>query len=222
MCLISSFAPEYSSQVERTGWILVLWGMLTQISNFGFPSYNVVLGFWGAYCAFSKHGRATFGSVASLVALLVPSLILCRYICFLFLSIFLDIIFASLYGSEGRGPTFNFALTMLIFALFTKASPTLPPLAHVKQLAALYSSSHFFSAIGGAHSMESSLGQSAYDAMGPSLPPSVCLTFLRSVQWRLGLPPRHPLPIQPAWSGLVSAATEDTALPTITQRPPVL
>jgi hypothetical protein len=113
---------EYSSQVERTGWILVLWGMLTQVSNFGFPSYNVALGFWGTYCAFSKHGRATFGCVDSLSLLLSLAL---RYICFLFLSIFLDIIFASVYGPDGRGPTFNFALTMLIFALFTKVPPSL-------------------------------------------------------------------------------------------------
>eukprot|EP00604_Paraphysomonas_vestita_P002798 CAMPEP_0174817810 /NCGR_PEP_ID=MMETSP1107-20130205/363_1 /TAXON_ID=36770 /ORGANISM="Paraphysomonas vestita, Strain GFlagA" /LENGTH=100 /DNA_ID=CAMNT_0016028863 /DNA_START=303 /DNA_END=605 /DNA_ORIENTATION=+ len=41
---------------------------------------------------------------------------------------------------------------MLIFALFTK-------------LVGLYSASHFFSAIGGAYSMDSSLGQSAYDAL---------------------------------------------------------
>jgi hypothetical protein len=131
------FFPEYASHVERTGWILAFWGMLTQVSNYGFPSYNIVLGFWGTYCSFSKHGRATFGSLLSLSFLSRSP----RYICFLFLSIFLDIIFCSLYGfldliflffltslplgPEGRGPTFNFALTMMIFGLFTKVSLSL-------------------------------------------------------------------------------------------------
>ena len=48
--------------IERASWLLVFFGMLSQISSeFSFPSYNVALGFWGAYCVFSKHGRATFG-----------------------------------------------------------------------------------------------------------------------------------------------------------------
>jgi hypothetical protein len=63
---LMTITPEYASHVERTGWILAFWGMLTQVSNFGFPSYNVALGFWGAYCSFSKHGRATFGLITQL------------------------------------------------------------------------------------------------------------------------------------------------------------
>jgi hypothetical protein len=87
----------------------------------------------------------------------------------------LHLFFSSLSpsGPEGRGPTFNFALTMLIFGLLTKVFPDPPHLCvspyFFFQLASLYSSSHFFSAIGGAYSMESSMGQSAYDALG--LPP---------------------------------------------------
>jgi hypothetical protein len=101
----------------------------------------------------------------------------------------LDIIFCSLYGfldlifllfltslplgPEGRGPTFNFALTMMIFGLFTKVSLSHSSLHdQLLKLAALYSSSHFFSAIGGAYSMESSMGQSAYDALGPAPSPN--------------------------------------------------
>lgn len=30
-------------------------------TDYAFPSYNIALGFWAAYSAFSKHGRATFG-----------------------------------------------------------------------------------------------------------------------------------------------------------------
>ena len=111
--------------------------MLTQVSsNHSFPSYNVVLGFWGAYCAFSKHGRATFG-----------------LICFQLLALLLDIIFCAVNGSADPSASFKFALTMLIFCLVAK-------------LAVLYSASHFFSAIGGAYAMNSSYTMSAYDSMG--------------------------------------------------------
>jgi len=122
--------------------------MLTQISsNQSFPSYNAVLGFWGAYCAFSQHGRATFG-----------------LICFQLLALLLDIIFCAVNGKAYPSASFKFALTMLIFSLVAK-------------LAVLYSASHFFSAIGGAYSMTGSGsgsggpssgggGLSAYDSMG--------------------------------------------------------
>ena len=52
---------EYGSQMERLGWLLAFFAMLTQVGRFAFPSYNVVLGFWGVYSAFTRHGRATFG-----------------------------------------------------------------------------------------------------------------------------------------------------------------
>lgn len=129
---------KYSSHLERSSWCQVFLGMLSQVSTAkAFPSYNVVLGFWGAYCAFSKHGRATFG-----------------LICFQLLSLLLDIIFCSVNGSADDSASFKFALTMLIFCLFAK-------------LAVLYSASHFFSAIGGAYSMNSSgnVALSAYDSM---------------------------------------------------------
>ena len=52
----------FSSYVERTAWLQVFFGLLTQMSaEYSFPSYNVVLGFWGVYAALTKHGRATFG-----------------------------------------------------------------------------------------------------------------------------------------------------------------
>ena len=127
---------KYAAYVERIAWTQVFFGMLTQISSeYAFPSYNVVLGFWGAYCAFSKHGRATFG-----------------YITFEFLSLFLDVIFCSIYGSEGKGAAFKFSLAMFIICLVSK-------------LVALYCASHFFSAIGGAYSMETNMGESAYDSL---------------------------------------------------------
>jgi hypothetical protein len=53
---------EFASYVERTAWLQVLFGMLTQVSaDTAFPSYNAVLGFWGVYAAINMHGRATFG-----------------------------------------------------------------------------------------------------------------------------------------------------------------
>jgi len=114
-------------------------GMLTQVSSDNsFPSYNVVLGFWGAYCAFSKHGRATFG-----------------LICFQLLGLLLDIIFCAVNGQADKSASFKFALTMLVFCLVAK-------------MGVLYSASHFFSAIGGAYSMtgsSSNVAMSAYDSM---------------------------------------------------------
>ena len=93
---------KWGSILERTSWLLVFTGMLTQVSaEYAFPSYNVVIGFWGAYCAFGKHGRATFGLLT-----------------FSFFGVLLDIAFC---GSN-NGPTtaFQFALVMLIFSLFIK------------------------------------------------------------------------------------------------------
>ena len=52
---------KWANQVERSSWLLIFFGMLSQISTeYAFPSYNVVLGFWGAYCAFSKQARGAF------------------------------------------------------------------------------------------------------------------------------------------------------------------
>ena len=39
---------KYSSNLERSSWLLVFFGLMTQISTeFSFPSYNVTLAFWG-------------------------------------------------------------------------------------------------------------------------------------------------------------------------------
>lgn len=93
---------KYASHLERASWFLILFGMLTQgvatenywcfnlifhcllsltvvSSSVSFPSYNIAIGFWGVYCAFAKHGRAVFA-----------------FIAFCFISILLDIIFASI------------------------------------------------------------------------------------------------------------------------------
>lgn len=78
--------------------------MLSQVSSaYSFPSYNVALGLWGAYSAFSKHGRATFG-----------------LICFQALAVLLDVIFCSVNGKADKSASFKFALTMLVFSLFAK------------------------------------------------------------------------------------------------------
>ena len=117
---------KWGSILERSSWLLVLVGMLTQVSaEHAFPSYNVVIGFWGTYCAFGKHGRATFGLLT-----------------FSFFGVLLDIVFCSV----NNGPTsaFQFSLVMLIFCLFIKVY-------------VLFCGAHFFSAIGGAYTMEQSL-----------------------------------------------------------------
>lgn len=93
---------KYGSYLERSSWSLVFFGLLTQVSSeFAFPSYNVILGFWGAYCSFSRHGRATFGCIS-----------------FTFLAIILDIAFCA--ANSAQSPTFYFALAMLIICLFLK------------------------------------------------------------------------------------------------------
>lgn len=91
---------KYASHLERASWFLIFFGMLTQgllsdtssnqvnlkmfivvSSATAFPSYNIAIGFWGVYCAFSKHGRAVFA-----------------FIAFCFISLLLDIIFCSING----------------------------------------------------------------------------------------------------------------------------
>mmetsp|Transcript_16240 Transcript_16240/g.23678 ORF Transcript_16240/g.23678 Transcript_16240/m.23678 type:complete len:183 (+) Transcript_16240:205-753(+) len=95
-------AKKLSGYLEFSSWLLTLFAMLTQMSvKFSFPSYNVALGFWGAYCAFSSNGRATFG-----------------FITFSFIGIILDIIFCSINGSDTT--EFKFCLAMLIICLFIK------------------------------------------------------------------------------------------------------
>ena len=104
---------KYSSNLERSSWLLVFFGLMTQISTeFSFPSYNVTLAFWGmiillihlhfnynmyykgCYSAFSRHGRATFG-----------------FITFTFFSLILDIVFCSI--NSGGTASFRFCLVRL-------------------------------------------------------------------------------------------------------------
>ena len=58
---------------------LLLIIMLTVTGSSPFPSYNVPLGFWAVYSAFSKNGKASFA-----------------FITFCILSVILDIIFCAI------------------------------------------------------------------------------------------------------------------------------
>jgi len=93
---------RHANSLERVSWFLVVVGMLTEVSSeYAFPSYNVALGFWGAYSSFSKHGRATFG-----------------FISFTFLSILLDVVFCAI--NSHRASVFEFCLTMFIICMLLK------------------------------------------------------------------------------------------------------
>lgn len=136
---------RYTALVEKTGWLQVLLSMLAAAtSSVATPSYGVVLGFWGAYCAYSKNGKAVFG-----------------YICFLAISVVLDIVYCALYARSEVTSAFQFAITMLIFNMFAK-------------LAALFAASHLFAALGGAWSMSREdtavHGGSVYSSVGFSVP----------------------------------------------------
>ena len=123
----NELALSRASQLERMAWGILFLSMLTTVSSEqSFPPYNIVLGFWAAFCSFTKNGRATFG-----------------YISFTLFSVVLDIVFCILYGGEGKTGSFKFAFAMFVFCMFTK-------------LASLYTSSQLFAAIGGPASMESS------------------------------------------------------------------
>ena len=114
---------KWGNQLERTSWLLVLLGMLTQVSTvYAFPSYNLIQGFWGAYCAFSRKGRACFG-----------------LLMFSFLGIVLDIVFCGVNSFEST--TFQFALVVLVLCMIIKVY-------------ILFCGSHFFAALGGAHSIQ--------------------------------------------------------------------
>lgn len=95
-------SKKHGSYLERASWFLILFGMLTQLNfQYSFPSYNCVLGFWGAYSSFTKHGRATFG-----------------FIVFTFLALILDIIYCSINSFDSDA--FRFSLSMLILSMFVK------------------------------------------------------------------------------------------------------
>ncbi|CAM9533706.1 unnamed protein product [Hapterophycus canaliculatus] len=74
-----------------------------------FPSYNVVLGFWGLYSVFSRSVQATQ-----------------VYLGLLCFSILLDIIFCSIWGNNDAdifdGSTTTFCLVMLIFNMLAKVA----------------------------------------------------------------------------------------------------
>ena len=125
------------SQLERCGWLVCFLGMLTQVSALtSFPSYNIVLGFWAAYCSFTRNGRAIFG-----------------FICFSVFSLILDIVFCCVYGpADENDHAFKFALVMFILCMFVK-------------MAGIYTSSQLFAAIGGPASMEVGYQLGNYDTV---------------------------------------------------------
>ncbi|CAM9928944.1 unnamed protein product [Discosporangium mesarthrocarpum] len=94
--------------VERTAWVQIFFSLLTQASSLAaFPSYNVVLGFWGLYCVFTRSLQATQA-----------------YLCFLVFSILLDIVYCSIWGGNDYGvfdgSTAQFCLCMLILNMLAK------------------------------------------------------------------------------------------------------
>ncbi len=90
------------STLERAAWLLVLAGMASQTSaSHSFPSYNPLLGFWGAYATYTRHGKATFG-----------------FIAFASLAVILDIVFCSINSADSD--IFRFSLSMLIICMALK------------------------------------------------------------------------------------------------------
>lgn len=127
-----------ASSLERTAWIIILLSMLTQISEeVAFPAYNVALGFWGVYCAFTAHVRALFG-----------------FISFMSVSLILDIVFCTSMSQGKGGSAGEFALVVFIICMIVK-------------LPAIWYSSLMFSAVGGASSLENDSDGAKYRQASP-------------------------------------------------------
>lgn len=167
-------------------------------SEVAFPSYNVALGFWGAYCSYTRHGRATFGYDSFPHRKIIRSnnrtVFWCRFITFAFVGVIMDIVFCSI----NREKYFIKILYVHCFTIpfdrlwyqyihiFVDNAHLL--LVHkgddpscllkftsfinfisVPQVYSLYYASLFFSSIGGAHSLETNLNESAYDSLGTQI-----------------------------------------------------
>jgi hypothetical protein len=88
-------------------------------ASVAFPSYNIALGFWGAYCSFSKHGRATFGFILLAFLSLAIDIAFCCINGMAFFNYFI----LSIYNHSGEDSNvFNFALAMLIICMFLKVA----------------------------------------------------------------------------------------------------
>jgi hypothetical protein len=75
------YRPEF---VERVAWVSILCSLLTQLGGeASFPSYNVVLGFWGLYVAFTRSFQACNA-----------------YMWFTALSLLLDVIYCAVWGES--------------------------------------------------------------------------------------------------------------------------
>jgi len=119
----------WSRRLEKCGMLQLLFGFLSQVSGeLSFPSYNILLGFWCCYCSWARNVRSVF-----------------TYAAFAALSVLLDIVFMSTWGSGGwfkeEEPAAQFALVMMIFNLFTK-------------LWSIWGAAHLWGALGGSRAME--------------------------------------------------------------------
>ena len=55
MELDEELIKKVGAHMERASWFLVLFGMVSQVSSHdAFPSYNMLMGFWGAYATFTR------------------------------------------------------------------------------------------------------------------------------------------------------------------------
>ena len=61
-----------ADSLERYSWLIVFIGLILP----SLPSYNIAIGFWGVYCSYSKHGRATFGCVACTALSLIMDIVI--------------------------------------------------------------------------------------------------------------------------------------------------
>lgn len=91
-----------------------------------FPSYNIALGFWGAYCAFSRHGRATFGYISFGALGILLDIIFCsttRERILLFKRLYINMV-TNLFHSlaDSLAASYMFSLVMLVFCMVTKVS----------------------------------------------------------------------------------------------------
>lgn len=62
----------HADRLERAAWTLVFLSIFSLSLN----PYDTAIGFWGVFCAYSKHGRATFGCINCVIFSLLFDLII--------------------------------------------------------------------------------------------------------------------------------------------------
>uniref|UniRef100_A0A7S1U1Y2 Uncharacterized protein n=1 Tax=Phaeomonas parva TaxID=124430 RepID=A0A7S1U1Y2_9STRA len=139
----------WSRRLEKCGLGQLVLSFLTQVSGeISFPSYNILLGFWCCYCAWTKNVRGIFA-----------------FVCLTLLSIILDIAFMATWGTGeenyfetgDNASSSQFALAMMVFNLFAK-------------FWGLWCSAHLWGALGGARAMDSDAPGQMLDRNYSSLP----------------------------------------------------